>query len=257
MSMNKKNLPLLLVGIVLSILFVKYTNNEKSSLPEAADSIVTEDEGVDEDVATLPKNSSVAATPALPTEGASGFLPTEMAEPAVFENYKKSFSEMATCLTMITKPLNPNAEVNFETFNQTISPDLGDIVSQSEDWSTVDLRTPSGEVRRIFLKNYTPDDDDGKKTLRYTVITPDGKEKELPISQEIADDPSETLMASLESDGEVIGRSRARRIYYENGDVLLLGEHNGKISSYELAHGGSTYRCTNTDSSKTFSCRCF
>lgn len=189
-------------------------------------------------------------------EPSNGFLPTEMEDPGKFEAYQKSLKDMAVCLNMEMNPLDAEAEINFDVLNQAINPDLGEIVTQTEEWTTTDLRTKGGELRRIYIENLPDLEMKTSRSLKYYLYGVDGVQKEIPLAKEQMANPSDALIASLESDGEVVGRSVSRRIFYQNGDDLLLVEKNGKIFSFEMVHDGKTYRCTGADKASTFKCQC-
>lgn len=201
--------------------------------------------------ATLPPPDTAA-----PANSAAGFLPTRMEDPKKFESYQKNLKEMAECLNMKVGVLDPQAEINFDYFNSVISADLGDIVAQAEEWSAIDIRTQAGEIRRIYVENSTSGEAEPQRKLKYYSMGSGGEQKELPLSKDQMSSPSDSLIASLEKDGDVIGRSVSRRIFYQNGDDLLLVERNGKIYSFQLPHDGKTFSCLGADSSSTMKCQC-
>ncbi|AFY00153.1 hypothetical protein [Bdellovibrio bacteriovorus] len=255
--MSKKS-ALILSLVVAVLLIVSFCHFYQSAPPDNAgtDSEAMGVPAQPEQTATVsskaePPPVDVAAAPA-----ATGFLPTEMEDPAKFAAYQQKLKEMAVCLNMQMNALDPNVEINFETFNQVINPDLGDVVTQSEEWVATDLRTKSGEMRRIYIENAPSIEMESSRTLKYYSFDAGGAQKEISLSKEQMANPSDTLVASLEADGEVVGRSISRKIFYSNGDDLLLVERNGKIFSFELAHDGAVFRCTGADKSATFQCQC-
>lgn len=195
-------------------------------------------------------------TSASASNGGSGFLPTQMEDPKRFEIYQQSLKQMAECLNIKIEDLDPQAEINFDYFNSVISADLGDIVAQIEEWSAVDIRTNSGDIRRIYIESSRSGEPDPERVLKYYSISPGGEHTELPLAKDQMSSPLDSLLASLEKDGDVIGRSVSRRIFYQNGDDLLLVERNGKIYSFQLPHEGKTFSCTAADSSSTMTCQC-
>lgn len=253
--MNKKSA--FFLGLIVAIvLIVSYCHRQRDAGQEGAE-LAPETLGTPASSASDAKAAVKAEPPPMEAPSApaaTGFLPTEMEDPQKFELYQQKIKEMGTCLNMIVKPLDPGVEVNFDTFNQSINADLGDVVTQDEEWVATDLRTKDGELRRLYLERVG--DPEGSRSLQYFSYAADGSRKELPLSKEQKINPSETLLASLEADGEVVGRSMSRRIFYQNGDDLLLVEKNGKIFSFQLMHDGATYSCTGADKSATFQCQC-
>lgn len=249
--MNKKNL--ILVGVIAIILVLSFCYFWKAEGPTSPTSIESAD--------GFHPDSMQETPPPLENKGdsggpAAGFVATQTADPSLYEGYKTQLVEMGKCLNLEVSAIDPNAEINFETLNVAISKDLGDVVAEEEDWSTTDIRTPSGEVRRILIQTPPPGEGESERRLKYLSLSPDGKTKELPVSQDQSDNPSDTLLASLESDGQVVGMAKARRIFYENGDDLYLSERNGKIYSFTLAHEGKVFRCKGMDAGKTVNCSC-
>lgn len=254
----KKKTALILAIVVAVLLIISYCHF--SSTPESSGVVDPEVAGIPaEDV--MPKVTTSAKAELPPVEADvpvsnNSFLPTQMEDSGKFEAFQKAVKEMGACLNMIVKPLDPQVEVNFDALNAAINADLGDVVTQNEEWIATDIKTKSGQLRRIYIENQPGPEAETVRTLKYLEYGSEGSAKELPISQEQMKNPSETLIASLEADGDVVGRSVSRRIFYQNGDDLLLVEKNGQIFSFELAHDGATFRCTGANKSATFQCQC-
>lgn len=254
--MHKRNVAILIVAIIIGLLIFFYlkpanTPEEPSVNPESMGTIPPE--------ASARANKATPPPPmdtAVPTGTAAGFLPTKMEDPQKFEAYQKHTQAMATCLNMKIQPLDPQAEINFDNFNKAISADLGDVVAQSDEWFTTDIRTPSGEVRRIYVENTNTASGEPTRTLKYSVMEASGVQREIPLAAEQTNNPTDTLIATLESDGSIVGKANSRRIFYQNGDDLLLVERDGKIYSFELPHDGKIFSCTGADSAVTMSCTC-
>lgn len=257
--MSKKSTLILslIVALVLILSYCHFSKEESADMPEAP----SEAMGA---LPPAPSEGASAATvkaspPPMDLEGAapaSGFLPTEMEDPKKFALFQQKLKEMSVCLNMKINNLDSAVELNFDALNEAINPDLGEIVTQSEEWIATDIRTKSGELRRIYIENMPNEELESARTLKYFSFAADGSHKEISLSKEQRANPSETLIASLESDGEIVGRSISRKIFYQNGDDLLLVEKNGKIFSFELSHDSANFRCTGADKASTFQCQC-
>ena len=186
----------------------------------------------------------------------AGFLPTQMEDPARFEAIHKGLQDMSTCLNMKMAPLDPQSEFSYDTLMSVIAPDMGDVVMKNDEWFSTDIRTPQGEVRRLYLEIASNFENEGQRTLKYYSLSEGGGQKEIPLSPEQRNDPSDTLLASLESDGAVIGQAKSQRTFFENGDNLLTVETNGKIYSFQLPHDGKVFMCTGMDSARSMKCGC-
>lgn len=252
--MSKRNF--ILIGSIVVVLvavtfgYIWRGDKEPTTSVDGADTFHAADP-----MQETPPPMSNKPTAAANTAGA-GFLPTEMADPNIYEAFNHHIGEMAKCLNLEMGQIDKNAEINFDTFNQAIASDLGNVVAQEEDWTTTDIRTPTGEIRRILIQTPPPGEGDGERKLKYMSLSQDGKTKDIPVSQDQSDNPSDTLLASLESDGQVVATSKANRIFYENGDDLYLSVRNGKVYSFTLNHEGKSYKCKGMDNAQTVNCSC-
>lgn len=253
--MSKKKI--ITISVVVAILIlIGYRWQSSENTPD-----VPPIQPVERKAATVESIKSIPPFPmktvSTPTKDTSaGFLPTEMEDPKLFESFQKHLAEMGQCLKLKMLSLDPQSEINLETLSDVMAPDLGRIVGQSTDWSVTDIKTKTGEMRRIYIQ-YNPNANDPvKSTLKYIALNPNGSQKELELSPEQSKNPTENFLKSLESDGELVGNSVARKINYQGGYELYLVERNGKIYSFELPVNLKVYSCTGADSSETIKCEC-
>lgn len=96
-----------------------------------------------------PKGTQEEPSKVQPTEDvASGFLPTQMEDPAKFEKINEMLNGMATCLSIKVSSLGAHDEFNFETLKNLIAQDLGDIDN------TMDSGPDSQPlVHKVYYKN--------------------------------------------------------------------------------------------------------
>lgn len=250
--MNKKSaiiaVIVLLVILVLSYCYFGSAHGDKTfpaNMPPSSDTKSTNPTPAPNDAETAPVQTDSA-----------GFLPTKMEDPERYGLLQKNFKELGNCLHIEVGTLDQNEDVNFETLNEIVAPELGQVVHQEEEWTSTDIKTSSGEVRRIFIQNSGADTGSITRHLKYYAMAPQGGQKELPVSKEQAVNPSDTLIASLESDGQLVTKSTARKFFYQNGDDLNVVEKNGQIYSFGLGHEGAFFSCQGVDSAKTISCTC-
>lgn len=251
----------LIAAVVVGAVY--YFKNGNTGAPANSEISANQNDSPDiagEPVQSNSKNSSMPSEPAPPIDTSAAlqdnknFIPTEMEDPKIFSMWNENLKTMAICLNMKTKALTKDQDVSFENINQAINEDLGEVVAQYEDWTATDIRTPTGEVRRIHLKYNNEVEPPTRKLTYYTYKN--GKEEVLPLTPEQANNPNDTAVASIEGDGRVFGQTISRRIAYINGDDLLLTERNGKVYSYSLHHDGARFTCTGADKSSTFKCSC-
>jgi hypothetical protein len=245
----KKNTALILGILVLAIFIFSFLHYTKKKSSNESD----QNNAAEETLAANANPSDEAAKPAATpqTTASAGFLPTSQENTNRFDAFKKSFEEMGKCLNISVKPADKQADMNFEALNSAVASDLGEAVATNEDWNSTEIKTPSGESRKIIIMMAQSEGPEPTRYMRYTSIGGNGEEKELPLTAEQRTNPSDTLVASLESDGEVTARSVAKKVYYQNGDEMSYTEKNGHLISFELIHDGKTFRC-----SEIGSCQC-
>ncbi len=246
--MDKKRIALLLllfatIGIWLFI-------NQKSS-GQDIDQGAEPAEGIS--ATDLDEEQKQAQNPTSAEGANSGFLPTEMAEPERFKLLQEEIQKMSECLEIQVDPLDPNEDINIATLNQSLQKDLGEALMEEEDWNSTDIRTSSGELRRILVTSRDADQR-RERVVRYSAFR-EGQEVELGLSSEQTENPSETFLASLEKDGEVFAKSYAKKIFYASGDVLSVVEKDGKVFSWNISHNGKGFSCSDADGAK-LKCQC-
>lgn len=259
---NKKMILALSVlgcAIVAALFYLKsHPSNEviQDLPPELPNPMATSNSSAENEPSNRKSKTGASEIPATDFSGASnGFLPTKMEDPKLFEFLQKSFKDMSVCLNMKVGNFAANEDMNMEKLIPLVSPDLGDVITTIEEWTTTDIKTSSGEIRRIFVQTSENNLGETIRHLKYTSITTGGQ-KEIPLTKEQSVNPSETILASLESDGQLLSKAAAHKVYFQSGDDLSIVEKDARLYSFELAHDQKTFKCSGLDSSKNMSCTC-
>lgn len=212
-----------------------------------------------EEIGSLPplegSEASRAAVPPLNDGAGSSFLPTQMEDPQLFTSLRKMVEDMNSCIGTQAK-FDENEDFSVDVLNNMVMPFLGEIVMTTHEWATSDIQTPEGEIRRIYLEYHEDIVSDAVASLKYYSINSAGEQKEITLSDEQKMDPSETLIASLEADGSLIGRSRSQRMFYQSGGNVLIVERNGKLYSMDVPLNGKRFRCDGMDAAASLKCQC-
>jgi hypothetical protein len=160
-------------------------------------------------------------------------------EKTILTSRIKSFT---TCFGIPMPDIQDDAKNDYESLSEALSQKLGDVNSEVEDWSSVDLVTDKNENRRIVVENrFGPMG--FHRIAHYYSIADNGAMTELPLSNDQAQGPSETFLATLESDGQVSSRTKSRRINYD-GIEMIVEEKDGKIDALKFASlNGKSFHC--------------
>lgn len=188
-------------------------------------------------------DSEPPSTPAAEPYPMTGQAPSEE---AIRQRYTQSLREMTACLGL--QPIGGEpADPNVESWVNSMRGELGEPVLQTEDSSSVDIQTSSGERRRILIEMDYSGEERIVRRVKYFKLNGDQPGEAIPLAQEQAEDPSETFLASLEGDGQVTGREKNERVYFASGEEIVVTEQNGRVSNIEVNRNGRSFRCRPTD----------
>lgn len=157
------------------------------------------------------------------------------------ENFIGFLSQMNKCLD-IKNSIDPNLnEPSIENVLASVQNDLGEPVIRSEDWTSTEVELANGDKRLIKVEtNY--ENDDLIRTLKYFQMTKEGL-IQIELTKEQSEDPTPTLIASLESEGKILRKEKSERIFFQNGEEILFTENNSQIDFVEMTKAGKTLRC--------------
>ena len=219
----------------------------------AAHSAVNESQTLaQEDLATL--TPEPAPQPSLTPESLAKSVPApEAPESQRVENFKYLMNQMTSCLGINTTSTS-GSDANYSNLMDVLKSDLGDPLMKSEDWSNTILQLPGGELRKIRLETDFGDEKIARR-LKYFSVGKDGSQTPIEMSADQLTDPSDSLLASLESGSEVTLRESAGRTYFQNGEEITSVERNGLLSDIEIVRTTKTLKCEGMSSAEA-KCGC-
>ncbi|MFZ3228812.1 MAG: hypothetical protein WA160_01310 [Pseudobdellovibrio sp.] len=172
---------------------------------------------------------------------------------------QKSFSDhlkqMGTCLGTQSAVIADKSEPTFESLSSSLKTTLGEVVVKMDDWTQQDFKVEDGTVRRIRTEIEYSDSGNPVKRAQFYKINAQGMPEMQALNPEQATDPSDDFLSSLRGDGQVTLEEKGARVYYQEGEELVLVERSGKIQSFSLTKGDKTFSCTETDAT-TSNCQC-
>lgn len=259
--MKIKMLPIVFILIAVAIYYFRPpSTGDKSLLETVKDNVRAEEGGAASEPGVARSaqeggsmSPSDANTKASSPSSEQGFLPASMEDKDKYEALIRAMESLSKCLNIPTSPFDEKQSFNMEALHSVISTGLGEAQDVRTLWQSIDLRTAGGELRRLMI-TFVPAAEGFKKQLSYSSFK-EGQQQEIQLSQEQKNNPTDTVITALESEGEVMARSQAQRVLYPGGSELQVVEKNGIMYSLALSKSGKSFSCTNLDQ-KNFSCRC-
>lgn len=185
----------------------------------------------------------------------SGFLPTQMENPALFEAWAKNAPMMAECLDVEVTAPTAQEDLSLNALSRIVRNSFGEVLNVQNKWSVLDYKTKYGEIHRVYVE-YSTDRTESlaRKVQHYTILT-SGKVRDIRLDKELTDNPTDEEIQKLSADGTVLATAQSRRLNFANGDEINFVEKNGKVHSFIASHLGKYFRCDDADSEK-MSCSC-
>lgn len=186
---------------------------------------------------------------------ASGFLPTQMENPALFEAWAKNAPAMGECLDVEITPPTAQEDLALNALSRVVRTSFGEVLSTHNKWTVLDYKTKYGEIRRVYVE-YSSDRTESlaRKVQHFTILT-SGKVRDIRLDKELTDNPTDEEIQNLSADGAVLAMAKSSQINFANGDEINYVEKNGKVHSFIAGHLGKYFRCENADS-ESMKCSC-
>ncbi len=198
--------------------------------------------------ATSPKVSEAPDSSAAPS------IKSENSEVVGRANVNVMLKQLAECTEIKNSLPSANADATLTTILDSVQSDLGEPVIRSEDWNSTEIKMADGTSRLIRLETVYEDDDIVRKLKYYQSTETQLVPLELSAEQKV--NPSETFVASLEKEGEVMGKEKSERVFFQNGEEISYTEKDGKIQNSEIIRAGKSLKCSEYGKA-TFRCQCF
>lgn len=241
------------LGTVAAIVYSKKNHETRHPLNRSQDERgrVIHDPGVDQAPAKedpMNPDDSRNSKPATP-------VATTNEEEVVRAKFGQELRDLGTCL-QVTNGLSDKANPTFENLNSSLRNAFGELVTTNEDWVDTQIQTAGGELRHIHIETDYADDNEPARSLRYYRVSAEGTQTPIPLDKDQRENPSDTFIAGLEKDGQVLMREKGIRAYYPNGDEVLFIERNGTMSDLEVTGlDGKKFKCTDLNNPQS-SCTC-
>lgn len=194
-----------------------------------------------------------AAKPALATP--SEALNAGPVRDQISKNFANHLKTIGTCLKINTGVERPEIEPTYDNLLISLRPAIGELVVQMDDWTQIDLQNPDGSRKRIRTEvNYENPNEPVKYAQLYN-INDQGFPELQPVDPEKARNPSDDYINYLRGGANLVLDERGSRVYFQEGEEIVLVERSGIIESFSLTKNGKTVSCTGLDKVDS-NCQC-
>lgn len=187
--------------------------------------------------------------------GPSAALTAGAGRDEISKKFAGYLKDMGTCLNIKTAIDNPTIEPTYDNLLISLRPAIGELVVQMDDWTQMDLQNPDGTKKRIRTEvNYDNPNEPVKYVQLYN-INDQGFPEMQTLDAEKARNPSEDYINYLRAGANLVVDERGSRVYFQEGEEMVLIERTGIIQTLSLTRSGKTFSCTGLDSASS-SCQC-
>ena len=251
----RKNFILLVVGVVGLAVLLYFVSPLSRTEAENSKPPVTE---VVEETAPPPveetKPETTAPVAAAPVAVAASAAPT--VAPAVMKLFAQKLRELGTCLDTQNNVPGDELEPNLQVLIDSVRGEWGESVINTEDWMQVEMETPEGEKRRLRVEMDFDSDTQVQRKLKFLAVGKDGQSTTpIPVPEDQAIEPSDSLIASLETGNKILTKEKFERIYFQNGEEIVAKQKDGFITELEVNKGPKSFKCIKTNE-ETADCQC-
>lgn len=254
--MRKKYLIAILATVLLmAIFFFKDQSESPMAQPDSSEDLgaatsVPSERPVDADK-IITQQASDSKT--IKDKAAQGLSENQTAE--IQRTFSIQLKQLGICLGIQPQVDSDKIAPTYENLLANLKPELGEVVVRMDDWVQQDLKYADGSMKRIRSETEYQDNGNPIKRIQLYKINAQGMPEMQPLNPDQSTDPSDEFLNSLRAEGQETLEEKGGRVYYQEGEELVLVERGGKIQSFSLTKGEKTFSCTETDS-VTSNCQC-
>ena len=177
--------------------------------------------------------------------------------PVVAENFKNHLNKVLECVESGKKTgLVSGVAPSFENLLQVFNENYGQYVVSLEDWTQSDVKLADGTLRRIRVDTTYIDQSSPERRISVFGLDPQGYPQPIDLDAEKAQNPDDEFIKSFLVGSEPVLNEKSERVYFENGEELILIERNGRVESMTFTGNGKTATCSGLDGEDS-NCQCY
>ncbi|MES2802758.1 MAG: hypothetical protein V4654_09725 [Bdellovibrionota bacterium] len=177
------------------------------------------------------------------------------ARDAISKNFVEHLKTIGICLKINPAIDNLTIEPTYDNLLISLRPAIGELVVQMDDWTQMDLHSADGSRKRIRTEVNYENPNAPVKYVQLYHINDQGFPEMQTVDAEKARNPSDDYINYLRGGAELTLNERGSRVYFQEGEEIVLVERSGVIESFSLSKDGKTVSCTGLDAINS-NCQC-
>lgn len=176
--------------------------------------------------------------------------------PIVAENFKNQLARVLECVSPDKKSTLVNGiEPNFQNLVEFFNESYGQYVVSLEDWVQSDVKLADGTLRRVRVDTTNLDQGSPERRISVFGLDQTGNPKLEKLDPEKSLNPTDEYVNEFFKQATPTLIEKSQRVYFPNGEELILIERNGRVESVTFTVDGKTSSCTGLDQ-ETSNCQC-
>ena len=209
----------------------------------------------DKDIPVMPAGDQVKRPTVQSTTNTPGPAVTP-SSPAIAENFKNQLAKVLECVSPDKKSsLIGGVDPTFENLVQFFNESYGQYVVSLEDWVQSDIKMADGTLRRVRVDTSYMDQGSPEQRISVFGLDQSGSPKLESLDPEKSFNPTDEYISSFFTGSTLVMVEKSQRVYFPNGEELILIERNGRVESMTFTNEGRTSSCSGLDQ-ETSSCQC-
>lgn len=250
LKMNRRVVYIFVV-VIVGVMFWKLNSETQAEVVGAQPALDSE----------VPAEAQTSSTSGVAEIATPAPVVAEVAAPvaeeaqAIRKKFPEILKQVSDCIGAKFKIDSAEIDPTFEKLNDSLRNELGDAIVNFDDWATYRIKLASGEERRIRIETNSEATAEPTRYLRYFKLDNQGLPEAIPLPEDQSTNPSDTLIASLVNEGQVLQKEEGLRKYYQGSEELVISTSNGRISDLEMIKNNRAIKCVNVNSAQA-QCRC-
>lgn len=177
--------------------------------------------------------------------------------PVIAENFKNHLNKVLECIEPGKKSgLMAGVPPSFDNMIQVFNDNYGQYVVSLEDWTQSDLKMADGTLRRVRVDTTYIGQASPERRISVFGLDAQGYPQPVDIDAEKAQNPEDEFIKSFMVGSEPVLIEKSERVYFQNGEELILVERDGRVESMTFTGNGKTATCSGLDKEDS-NCQCY